>query len=94
LGHFVVAVDYDKKKNYALIDPVRETFGWNPEGSVLAAITKNPVPECRSGPIKPANLRWRLAGIHRRLTPAARLTTADLRRRLAGRGQPLSTKAG
>ncbi len=36
LGHFVVAVDFDaKKKNYALIDPIRETYGWNPEGSVF-----------------------------------------------------------
>ncbi len=36
LGHFVVAVGFDKKKrNFALIDPVRETFGWNPEASVL-----------------------------------------------------------
>jgi ABC-type bacteriocin/lantibiotic exporter with double-glycine peptidase domain len=36
LGHFIVVVDfYKKKKNYALIDPIRETYGWNPETSVL-----------------------------------------------------------
>jgi ABC-type bacteriocin/lantibiotic exporter with double-glycine peptidase domain len=36
LGHFIVVVDYDKKKkNYALIDPIRETYGWNPETSVV-----------------------------------------------------------
>ncbi|MDR2642688.1 MAG: hypothetical protein LBC74_07830 [Planctomycetaceae bacterium] len=36
IGHFIVVVDFDKKKkNYALIDPIRETFGWNPETSVL-----------------------------------------------------------
>ncbi len=36
LGHFVVVVDFDSnKRNFALIDPIRETFGWNPETSVL-----------------------------------------------------------
>ncbi|MDR1924087.1 MAG: hypothetical protein LBQ66_06905 [Planctomycetaceae bacterium] len=36
IGHFVVVVDFDKKKNiYALIDPIRETYGWNPESSLL-----------------------------------------------------------
>jgi hypothetical protein len=29
-------VDFNsKERNYALIDPIRETFGWNPESSVL-----------------------------------------------------------
>jgi hypothetical protein len=36
LGHFLVVADFDKKKkNFALIDPIRETYGWNPETSVL-----------------------------------------------------------
>jgi hypothetical protein len=36
LGHFVVVVDFDsKKRNFALIDPIRETHGWNPEASLL-----------------------------------------------------------
>jgi ABC-type bacteriocin/lantibiotic exporter with double-glycine peptidase domain len=40
LGHFIVVVDYDKKKNiYAQIDPYRETFGWTPEPSVLYGYT-------------------------------------------------------
>jgi len=36
LGHFIVVVGYDsKERNFALIDPVRETYGWNPESSLL-----------------------------------------------------------
>jgi hypothetical protein len=36
LGHFLVVADFDKKKkNFALIDPIRETYGWNPETSVF-----------------------------------------------------------
>jgi ABC-type bacteriocin/lantibiotic exporter with double-glycine peptidase domain len=36
LGHFLVVADFDpKKRNFALIDPIRETFGWNPESSLL-----------------------------------------------------------
>jgi ABC-type bacteriocin/lantibiotic exporter with double-glycine peptidase domain len=36
LGHFIVVVDYDKKKKiYTLIDPIRETFTRNPESSLL-----------------------------------------------------------
>ena len=36
LGHFIVVADFDsKKRNFALVDPIRETFGWNPESSLL-----------------------------------------------------------
>jgi len=36
LGHFIVVADFDaKKRNFALIDPIRESFGWNPESSLL-----------------------------------------------------------
>jgi hypothetical protein len=36
LGHFIVVVDFDKKKkNYTLIDPIRETYTRNPESSLL-----------------------------------------------------------
>ena len=36
LGHFIVVTDFDpQKRNFALIDPIRETHGWNPEASVL-----------------------------------------------------------
>ncbi len=35
LGHFVVIVDYDPDgENYAVIDPIRESFAWSPEASV------------------------------------------------------------
>ncbi|MDR0705967.1 MAG: hypothetical protein LBF88_13425, partial [Planctomycetaceae bacterium] len=34
--HFIVVVDFDKKKNiYTLIDPIRETYTRNPESSLL-----------------------------------------------------------
>jgi hypothetical protein len=36
LGHFIVVVDFDKKKKiYSLIDPIRETYTRNPESSLL-----------------------------------------------------------
>lgn len=36
LGHFIVVVDFDSaKRNYTLIDPVRETYTVNPEASLL-----------------------------------------------------------
>jgi len=36
LGHFILVVDFDPQNgNFALIDPIRETFGWNPEASLL-----------------------------------------------------------
>jgi ABC-type bacteriocin/lantibiotic exporter with double-glycine peptidase domain len=36
LGHFIVVVDFDvQKRNYTLIDPVRETYTVNPESSLL-----------------------------------------------------------
>jgi hypothetical protein len=36
LGHFIVVVNFDvQKRNYTLIDPVRETYTVNPESSLL-----------------------------------------------------------
>ena len=38
LGHFLVVIDFDfYKRNFAVIDPVRDTVSWHPESSILFA---------------------------------------------------------
>jgi hypothetical protein len=54
LGHFSIVVDYNREnREYAMIDPIFESFGWYPERSALHGFTGYVLV-----PVQPVGMRW------------------------------------